>query len=257
MTTLDLKPTVSIITVCYNSETTIESTIRSVISQDYPLIEYIIVDGDSKDKTLEIISKYSTNISKQVSEHDKGIYDAMNKGIAMATGDIIGILNSDDIFASDTIISEVVNAFVSDPSIDAVYGNITYFRDQFPDKVVRTWITKPYYAKFFDNGEVAPHPSLFVKKTVYNSIGVYFPDFKITSDYEFMLRAFKIHGYKPHYLDKFIVNMRMGGESTRSFKNILIGNKEIISAWKMNNLRPPVYFWFLRFTKKILQYISK
>jgi glycosyltransferase involved in cell wall biosynthesis len=239
MTVLNRKPTVSIITVCYNSEKTIEDTIQSVISQDYPSIEYIVVDGKSTDKTLDIISKYEANISKRISEPDKGIYDAMNKGISMAQGDIIGILNSDDIFASATIVSDVVNAFISDPAIDAVYGNITYFKDGFPNKSVRTWITKPYYAGFYD------------------TIGTYFPEFKITSDYEFMLRAFKIHGYKPHYLNKFIVNMRMGGASTKNFKNILTGNKEIISAWKMNNLRPPVYFWLFRFTKKVMQYINR
>ncbi len=252
-----MKQKISMITVCFNSERTIEDTIKSVISQDYPLIEYIIVDGSSTDGTGKVIEKYNTYISNHISEPDKGIYDAMNKGITMATGDIIGILNSDDIFASNTILSDVINVFVSNPEIDAVYGNITYFKDRSPEKVVRTWNTKPYYPKFFDHGEVPPHPSLFIKKRVYNSIGRYFSDFKITSDYEFMLRAFKIHGYKPYYLNKFIVNMRMGGESTKNFKNIIIGNREIIRAWKMNNLKPPVYFWFLRFTKKVLQYLNR
>jgi glycosyltransferase len=248
---------ISIITVCFNSERTIEDTIRSVISQDYPLIEYIIVDGSSTDSTMKVVEKYSTNISKYISEPDKGIYDAMNKGITMSTGDVIGILNSDDIFASNRILSDVVNVFVKNTEIDAVYGNITYFKDETTGKTIRTWITKPYYDKFFDHGEVPPHPSLFVKKRVYDSIGAYFPNFKITSDYEFMLRAFKIHNYKPYYLNKFIVNMRMGGESTKNLKNILIGNKEITLAWKMNNLKPPVYFWFLRFIKKVFQYLNR
>lgn len=252
-----LKPTITIITVCYCSEKTIESTIQSVMAQDYPFIEYIIVDGGSKDNTLAITSKYGANISKQVSEPDKGIYDAMNKGIALANGDIVGILNSDDVFASDKILSEIANTFTSNADIDAVYGNITYFKDGHPGKIMRTWITKPYYSKFFDNGEVPPHPSLFVKKSVYDAIGGYFPDFKITSDYEFMMRAFKIHHYKPYHLNKFIVNMRMGGESTKNLKNIIIGNKEITLAWKMNNIKPPFYFWFLRFGKKVLQYLNR
>jgi glycosyltransferase involved in cell wall biosynthesis len=252
-----LKPTITIITVCYCSEKTIESTILSVISQDYPLIEYIIVDGNSTDKTLEILANYKANISKQISEPDNGIYDAMNKGISIATGNIIGILNSDDIFKSNTIISEIAAVFISRPDIDAVYGNISYFKDASTGKVIRTWITKPYYPKFFDHGEVPPHPSLFVKKSVYSEIGAYFPDFKITSDYEFMLRAFKIHRYKPFYLNKFIVDMRMGGESTKNLKNILIGNREIILSWEMNNLKPPFYFWILRLIKKILQYLNR
>jgi glycosyltransferase involved in cell wall biosynthesis len=247
-------PTITIITVSYCSEKTIESTIKSVISQDYPFIEYIIVDGDSNDKTLEITTKYIGNISKQISEPDKGIYDAMNKGIALATGDIIGILNSDDVFASNTIISEIVSIFTNNAKVDAVYGNITYFKENVVRKPTRQWITKPYYSKFFDDGEVPPHPSLFVKKSVYDTIGSYFPDFKISSDYEFMLRAFKVHNFKPYYLNKFIVNMRVGGESTKSIKNVLIGNKEVRIAWKMNNIKPPIRFWFLRIAKKILQF---
>jgi glycosyltransferase involved in cell wall biosynthesis len=253
MANLGLKPVVSIITVCYNSEATIESTIQSVLSQDYPSIEYLIVDGKSADKTLDITAKYASKIANQISEPDKGIYDAMTKGVKLATGDIVGILNSDDVFSSDSIISDVVDIFIKDPSIDAVYGNIIYFKTEAPDKPVRTWITKPYYDKFFDDGEVAPHPSLFVKKSVYDAIGAYFPDFKISSDYEFMFRAFKVHHYKPYHLNKFVVKMRVGGESTKSFKNVLIANREVRKAWEMNNRKPNFRFWILRITKKILQ----
>jgi len=253
----NLKSIVSIITVCYNSEKTIGTTIQSVISQDYPDIEYIIVDGKSTDNTMSIVDSYKEKIAKRTSEADKGIYDAMNKGIKMASGDIIGILNSDDVFVSESIISEVVQAFEQNPDVAAVYGDIDYFKDETTKKVLRTWVTKPYYPAFFDDGEVPPHPSLFVKKVVYDEIGVYYPDFKISSDYEFMLRAFKANNYKPFYLGKFIVNMRMGGESTRSFSNVLIGNKEVRMAWKMNNLKPPFRFWFLRVVKKVLQYIKR
>jgi glycosyltransferase len=224
------------------------------LSQDYPLIEYIIIDGKSSDGTLDIIKKYEHHIAKLISEPDQGLYDAMNKGINLATGDIIGILNSDDVFFSNTIVSDIVNVFEGNAEVDAVYGNITYFRESSSEKKKRVWITKPYYSSFFDDGEVPPHPSLFVKKTVYDAIGTYFPDFKISSDYEFMLRAFKVHCYKPYFLNSFIVNMRIGGESTRSFKNILIGNKEVKIAWKMNNLKPSVRFWVLRIAKKVLQF---
>ena len=197
-------PAISVITVCYNSENNIEATIRSVMAQDYPAIEYIVVDGNSTDNTMNIVGQYKDFVAKQISEPDKGIYDAMTKGVGMATGEVIGILNSDDIYASDTILSEVMDLFNRDETIDAVYGNITYFNDNDPGKVVRKWITKPYYPKFFDHGEVPPHPALFVRKKVYDAIGAYFPDFKITSDYEFMLRAFKIHGYKPFFINKFM-----------------------------------------------------
>ncbi|QXV67026.1 glycosyltransferase [Mucilaginibacter sp. 21P] len=248
-----VQPTVSIITVCYNSAATIEDSIKSVLSQNYANIEYIIIDGNSKDDTLQIVQRYSDKINVIVSEPDKGLYDAMNKGIKLATGDIIGILNSDDIYCSNTIITEIAQEFV-ERNVDLLYGNITYFKDD-PEIKVRTWLAKPYYGNFFDNGDVAPHPSLFVKKHVYDKIGVYFPDFKITSDYEFMMRALKINKYKSYHLNKFIVNMRMGGESTKSFKNIVRGNKEIILSWKMNGVKPPLYFWPLRVFKKVLQYL--
>ncbi|ASU35127.1 glycosyltransferase family 2 protein [Mucilaginibacter xinganensis] len=245
---------ISIITVCYNSEATIERTIKSVLLQDYTPIEYIIIDGNSKDGTLEIIKKYRKNITKVISEPDKGIYDAMNKGIELASGEIIGILNSDDIYTSDTIISEIVGQFVK-RDIQLLYGNITFFKNN-PNKAIRTWVTKPYYEGFFEHGEVAPHPSLFVKKEVYNKIGTYQSDFKITSDYEFMLRALRINNYKSYHFNKFIVNMQMGGESTKSIKNIMQGNKEITISWKINGISPPIYFWPLRIYKKIKQYFS-
>jgi len=251
---LNNNPTISIITVCYNSENTIERTIKSVIKQNYAQIEYIIVDGKSKDGTMDIIQKYRDKITKVISEPDKGIYDAMNKGIELASGEIIGILNSDDIYTSNTIISEITREFVK-RDVQLVYGNITYFRNN-PDEAIRTWVTKSYYKRFFDHGEVAPHPSLFVKKEVYNKIGTYHSDFKITSDYEFMLRALRINSYKSYHLNKFIVNMQMGGESTKSFKNIIQGNKEIVISWKMNNISPPFYFWPLRIYKKVMQYFK-
>ena len=248
---------ISIITVCYNSEKTIESTIQSVIAQDYPNIEYIIVDGRSDDRTMQIAEQYKAHIAKKISEPDKGLYDAMNKGIQMATGDIIGILNSDDLFFTDSIISDVAAVFAGNPEIDAVYGNIAYFAANNEDKKVRAWVTKPYYDNFFDDGEVPPHPSLFVKKSVYDAIGGYYPNFKISSDYEFMFRAFKVNGYRAYHLNQFIVNMRVGGESTKSLRNVLIGNKEVKIAWQMNNRKPPLRFWILRIAKKVLQFIKR
>jgi glycosyltransferase involved in cell wall biosynthesis len=244
---------ISIITVSFNSGETIEETIKSVISQDYPNIEYILIDGGSTDDTIVKADEYSRHIAVRISEPDKGIYDAMNKGVRLATGDIIGIINSDDVFASNTIVSEIADVFISNPAIDAVYGNITYFKTDAPGKTVRTWVTKPYYDKFFDDGEVPPHPSLFVKSIVYDAVGAYYPNFKISSDYEFMFRAFKVNHYKPYHLNKFVVKMRVGGESTRSIKNVLIGNREVRAAWKMNGMQPNMRFWLLRITKKMLQ----
>lgn len=244
---------ISIITVCFNSESTILSTIQSVINQNYSNIEYIIIDGGSKDNTLNIINEFRDNISHFISEPDKGIYDAMNKGVSLATGEVIGILNSDDLFYDNNIISSIMDNFRNNEQIDAVYGNMMYFNSENPDKSVRFWKTVPFYHNFFEDGFIMPHPALFLKKKVYEKIGTYYPNFKISSDYELMLRAFRIYNFQPQYLNKTLVKMRVGGESTKSIKNILIGNIEIYKSWEMNNLSMPIFFYFKRFLFKINQ----
>jgi glycosyltransferase involved in cell wall biosynthesis len=247
---------VTIITATYNSSGTIKDTLESVANQTYKDIEHIIIDGLSSDETLEIIKEYP-HVARVFSEKDKGIYDAMNKGISLATGDIIGILNSDDIFASDDILENIESIFGKNDSIDAVYGNISYFRTEEPDKIVRYWKSKPYYETFFDDGNVPPHPSLFVRKKVYDEIGTYYPKFKICSDYEFMLKMFKIYNYKSYFIDTTFVRMRMGGTSTQGLKSYLITTKELKEAWNKNNLQYPFKLYFIRPLKKILQLIKK
>jgi glycosyltransferase involved in cell wall biosynthesis len=244
---------ISIITVTYNSSETIIDTLNSIKEQSFRNIEYIIIDGNSKDNTLSIISEYDHIISKVVTEPDAGIYDAMNKGIKLATGDIIGILNSDDIYDNSNVIESVIQVFESDNAIDAVYGNLSYFRTAQPTKIVRFWKSLPFYDNFFEDGYVIPHPTLFVKRQVYEKIGLYFPDFKISSDYELMLRAFKINQFKPFYLNKNLVKMRMGGTTTKNIQNIILGNQEIYKAWRMNNLSTPLFFYLKRFMFKIKQ----
>lgn len=244
---------ISIITVTYNSSLTILETLKSVAKQNYSNIEHIIIDGNSNDNTIEIIKGYPKQISKIVSEPDEGIYDAMNKGIALATGDVIGILNSDDLYYTKEIISLVMNQFIIDETIEAVYGDIVYFKTKNPEKVVRFWKAFDYYDNYFDDGYVIPHPSLFVRKIVYDKIGDYNKNFKISSDYEFMLKAFKVSSFKLMYLNQTLVKMRKGGESTKSFKNTLIANIEIHKSWKNNNLSIPFLFFFKRFLHKFKQ----
>lgn len=247
---------ISIITVTFNSSKTLEETLQSVKNQtDANNIEHIIIDGNSTDDTLKIISKYS-HISKIVSEPDQGIYDAMNKGINLATGEIIGILNSDDLFYDKRTISSITKIFQENTDIDAVYGNLIYFRTEAPQKSVRYWKSISFYKDFFDDGYVIPHPTLFLRKNVYDRLGNYYPYFKISSDYEFMIRAFKVNNFTPFYLDSVIVKMRMGGESTKNWKNIIIGNIEIYKAWKMNNLSLPFLFYIKRFIFKFKQLIN-
>jgi glycosyltransferase len=245
---------ISIITVSYNSSRTISDTIESVINQSYENIEHIFVDGISEDDTLSIINSYNHD-KIVVSEKDEGIYDAMNKGIIASSGDVIGILNSDDLYQDATVIESVMNEFIQNPSLDIVYGDLVYVKSDDVAKVVRNWKSIPYYNNFFNNGNVPPHPSLFVKKRVYEEAGLFNLDFKLAADYEFMLRIFKKHNFRSKYINKVIVKMRLGGATNQSFKNIKKQNIEILKAWKHNQLKPPFLLMPLRIIKRLIQFI--
>lgn len=246
----------SIITVCYNSEATIEQTVKSVLNQTYSNLEYIIIDGKSTDRTLELLDKYKSNFDCLISEPDNGIYDAMNKGILNATGDIIGILNSDDVFFDEKVLETVVNEFEKNSAIDCVYGNILFY-DSCMQKIVRAWRNKPYSKYYFEKGEVPAHPALFIKSKIYKEVGLYKINFKISADQEFMLRILKVHQYKSSYLNKFLVKMRMGGVSTKGLQSYITSTKEIKKAWQSNGLHYPVWLYVLRPIKKIMQIVGK
>lgn len=246
---------ISIITVVYNNVLTLETAIQSVLSQNYKYIEYIIIDGGSTDGTLDILNKYRNSINKIVSEPDKGLYDAMNKGISLATGDIIGILNSDDLYQDQNVISDVADEFVKNPEIDMLYGDLVYVKQENSDKIVRNWKSKKYYNKFFEDGNVPPHPSLFLKAQVYKKAGLFNLNYKLAADYEFMLRVFKLYDFKPLYVNRLMVRMRLGGATNKSLKNIFEGNKEILKSWNDNGLKAPALFMPSRFFKRIIQFI--
>lgn len=246
---------ISIITVVYNNERTIEDAITSVLNQSYHDIEYIIVDGDSKDSTVEIIRKYESKISKFISERDKGIYDAMNKGIMLATGDVIGILNSDDLYADSDVIADIMDSFIRDQDLALLYGDLVYVAVDNTDKIVRKWRAGDYYSDFFENGNVPPHPALFVKKDVYETCGLFNLDFKLAADYDFMLRAFKKFGNKSLHIERLMVRMRLGGATNQSLRNILDGNKEILSSWMKNGLKAPWKLMPLRIFKRLMQFL--
>jgi glycosyltransferase involved in cell wall biosynthesis len=246
---------ISIITVVYNNERTIREAINSVLKQTYSDIEYVIIDGNSIDKTVQLINEYSDQLGYFISEKDKGIYDAMNKGIKAATGDVIGILNSDDLYRDSTVIEIVMNEFIQDPTLDIVYGDLVYVKNNNVDKVVRYWKSNSYYKYFFETGNVPPHPSLFVKREVYEQVGYFDLNYKLAADYEFMLRVFKKFDFKSKYINKVIVKMRLGGATNQSLSNIKRQNIEIISAWKNNNLNVPLLLMPLRFLKRLFQFI--
>ena len=237
---------ISIITVSYNSEDTIEDTIKSVISQDYSDVEYIIVDGASTDGTLGVINRYKENIKAVVSESDKGMYDAMNKGIQMSSGDVIGILNSDDVYKDSNVLSLVINSF--EQNIDAVYGDIEYVDRIDLNKRLRYWPAGEYKLNSFKWGWMPPHPGFFIKKSKYVQFGLYLLGLGSSADYELMLRMVVKHQIKLNYIPKVITKMRMGGVSNQSFKNRLKANKNDSLAWKVNDLNP---FWFTVWLKPI------
>jgi len=247
---------VSIITATYNSVKTIIDTIESVNNQDYENIEHIIIDGGSKDNTLELIKNTPNRVVKIVSEPDKGIYDAMNKGIALATGDIIGILNSDDFYTSSNVISDIVSIFLQG-KYDGIYGDLEYVNEKDTNKVIRYWKSKPYIKGLFKKGWHPAHPTFFVKKEVYDKFGNFNLKYKIGADYEIMLRFIEKNKIRVGYIPKVLVRMRIGGASNQSIKNIIKANKECYNAWKDNDLSISPIVFILKPLSKILQYLRK
>lgn len=246
---------ISIITVVYNNERTIKDALESVLEQSYRDIEYVIIDGKSKDNTVTIIEEYKDKLGYFISEKDNGLYDAMNKGIQAATGDVIGILNSDDLYQDFDVIADVMEQFNNDSTLDILYGNLVYVKSDDVNKIVRNWKCKPYYDRFFENGNVPPHPALFVKKSVYDKVGLFNLDYKLAADYELMLRMLKKHDFKIKYIDRLIVKMRLGGATNQSYKNIINQNKEIVRSWKDNSLKAPFYLMPVRIFKRLIQFI--
>ena len=198
---------VSIITPTFNSSKTIIDTINSINSQSYDNIEHIIIDGNSTDETVNLCKKYAPN-SIIITEQDSGIYDAMNKGIKRASGEIIGILNSDDFYINEDLISIIAKSFRINKDIKIIYGNLIYVSANNTSISIREWISKPYYDRFFEDSNVPPHPTLFLKKEVYQLVGTFNLNYKLAADYEFMFRLFKLYSFKSLYINMFFVKMR-------------------------------------------------
>lgn len=248
---------VSIITITYNSAQTVEDTLRTVVDQDYDNLEYIIIDGKSKDQTLQIVDKYSDRIAKIVSEKDKGLYDALNKGIKHATGDIVGMLHSDDLYANNTVISKVAAKFAEDPTVEGVYADLVFVNRNDINKPMRVWNSGVYKEGSFLNGWMPPHPTFFVRKEVYEKFGGFNTGLKLSADYELMLRFIHINKIKIAYLNETIVKMRMGGVSNVSFFVKLKANLEDKMAWKLNGLKPKVSTLVMKPLRKIGQYFKR
>jgi glycosyltransferase involved in cell wall biosynthesis len=246
---------ISIITVVYNNEKTILDAMQSVLSQSYENIEYVVIDGKSKDNTVNLINEYKDKLGYFTSEKDNGLYDAMNKGIKACTGDVIGILNSDDLYQDSNVIKVIMEHFNNDPELDILYGDLVYVKSDDTNKVVRNWKSKSYYNNFFENANVPPHPALFVRNKVYKEAGVFNLQYNLAADYELMLRMFKKYNFKSKYINRLIIKMRLGGATNQSFTNIVNQNKEILKSWNNNGLQAPFYLMPLRIFKRLIQFI--
>ncbi|MDH4318268.1 MAG: glycosyltransferase [Desulfobulbaceae bacterium] len=228
---------ISIITVSKNSVTTIADTIKSVLSQKYNNIEYIVVDGGSVDGTADVVGCYGDVVDKFVTEEDNGIYDAMNKGIQFASGEVIGFINSDDFYASSEVIVKVAKVF-SDPTVDACYGDLCYVKQGDVNSVIRYWRSSEFTPGLFLHGWCPPHPTFFVRRCVFERLGGFDLQYKIAADVELMIRFIEVNRIRTRYIPEVLVNMRMGGASNSSWSNVLMQNREIWHVLSEHNIRP-------------------
>lgn len=249
---------ISIITVSFNSSTTIRDTFESVLAQTYTEIEYIVVDGNSKDNTIEIIKEYEHKFEGRMhwlSEPDKGLYDAMNKGIYMATGDIIGIVNSDDFYHRNDIIDLIVKEFVRNKDIQVTFGDVRFVNPANLDKTVRYYRAKNFNPSRFRFGFMPPHPTFFTYKINFERFGYYRTDYKIAADYELLIRFLYNNKLRYKYLPMDVMKMRTGGKSTSSLKSNFILNKEIVRACKENGIYTNMPILVLKYFVKVWELI--
>ena len=245
---------VSIITVTYNSAATLRDTLESVKNQDYPDIEHILVDGGSKDGTVSIIRAYP-HVAKYVSERDNGLYDAINKGILMSTGDVVGILNSDDFFPNDQVISRMVER-LKENDADAVFGDIAFVRPSNLQRVIRLYSSRKFHPGRFAYGYMPAHPSFYIKRKFYEQYGLYKLDYEIAADYELLIRFLYGKGVKYVYHPEIMVYMRTGGVSNKNVMSRYTLNKEIVKACEENGIRTNMLKLSLKYFSKIFEYIK-
>jgi glycosyltransferase involved in cell wall biosynthesis len=228
---------ISVITVCYNSAAHIADTLKSVESQTWPDLEHVIIDGASKDGTMGIIRSHHQPWRRVTSEPDRGIYDAMNKGIGLAEGEVIGFINSDDFYARPDVLEKVAAAF-NESDVDACFGDLRYVSADNIDSVVRYWRSSAFSPGSFLHGWCPPHPTFFVKKSILERFGAFDLSYKIASDIELMARLLEVHRIRTRYIPEVLVTMRLGGTTNRSWSNVFRQNREIFKALKVHGLSP-------------------
>ena len=235
---------ISVVTATWNSAATVADTLVSVNIQTHPDVEHIIVDGGSTDATLAIVKARGERVTTVVSERDKGIYDAMNKGLRLAQGEIVGLLNSDDFLASSDVLATIADAF-ADPAVDIVYGDLCYVRQNDTSQIVRYWRSGPFRSGSFARGWAPPHPTLYVRRELYDRFGGFDIAYSLAADFELMVRLLEVHRVSARYLPQVLVRMRMGGASNKSLRNVFRGNREIWRALHHHGLAGPMLGWFV------------
>ena len=247
---------ISIITAVYNAAPTIEECLRSVLNQTYPSIEYIVIDGESDDGTAEILERYRDDIDRCVSEPDEGLFHAMNKGIEMASGDVVGLLNADDFYADQKVIQRVAETF-DERGVDCVYGDLVYVDEHDPEEIVRYWRAGYYERGRFRWGWMPPHPTVFFRRQLYDKYGTFDPSLDISADYELCLRFLYRHGASAAYLPEVLVHMRTGGNSNASLTQRVKGHLQDYQSWFRNRLVPNPLGLIWKPLSKLPQYWHK
>jgi glycosyltransferase involved in cell wall biosynthesis len=245
---------VSVVTVSRNSAVTLPDTLRSVATQSHPNVEHIVIDGASTDATCEVVKRYGTHVAKFLSEPDRGIYDAMNKGLAMATGDIVGFLNADDRYAEEHVLERVVRAMDKD-NLDALFGDVAFFRADDPQRVVRRYRSDRFHPRRLAWGWMPAHPALFMRRSVYQRVGPFRTDYRIAGDFELIARVFKDEKIRYRHLAEVLVMMRTGGVSTSGWRNTLILNQEVLRACRENGIPTNLLKILSKYPAKFLEYL--
>lgn len=246
---------ISVITVTYNSAATVAGTLKSVVSQTHADVEHIVVDGASTDRTLAVVREHGGHVSRVVSEPDRGIYDAMNKGVGLATGDVIGFLNGDDYYAHDGVLSNVAHAF-GGAHVDAVFGDVGFFRPDRPDRLIRRYRSKRFEPKRLSWGWMPPHPALFVRAETFRRVGPFRTDYRIAGDFEWIVRAFGASGIRQYkHLPDIMVHMRTGGVSTGGWRNTLLLNREVMRACRDNGISTNWPKLLSKYPAKVLEFV--